>query len=352
MTGSILGDGISPSHLCLQRGTRYGVRLPRSQKHNQKSLWSKPLGKLVLDTRIDLFIALCTCHISIMARADGRTRQMVDAAMPEAFLFCVVAKCGPDGTHRPLAILQHCPADRPEYCLAGADLLLACERAIAAFSSPINTAAIQTEVACATDFYRSGPGLELDRFEAVSPIEVETRDEGCADERGIVPEGGLEFPITARRLADAISFNPENGRQYSARFWPLGSTYNHKSFGQGLIVFDVSDCGHIRWGIYAFRAEWYGWVVDDPEYGWDPAEDEPPVDSTRAMLDPTTTVTRTPQSAREYYSRTNFGQMREFDQAIVDRLDRQPLLDASASNCKHEAPVSTRLRSNSKLTYF
>ncbi|KAH7030598.1 uncharacterized protein B0I36DRAFT_112120 [Microdochium trichocladiopsis] len=263
------------------------------------------------------------------------TYRLVDRQNPQVFLFCVVARLGPDDTHRPLAVAQgpcHCHPGYAPLNLDANDLV----RIRRYLSSPDNRHYIKAELKLAADFYRAGgPGASLPRIEVPSPVELEPPlDERQAEalRQTPIPKANFEFPFTLNCLLTAMNSTSWGGQRIcgNVRPWPLGSLYNPLNLGQGLVVFDITDCDNIAYGIHAFTPEWYGWVYEDSEFGWDPVEDTPPRNPTRGMLPPGLSIDHVPLSARELVDK--FSSSRESNADALAQLNGVPVIDVSASD--------------------
>ncbi|KAH7031655.1 uncharacterized protein B0I36DRAFT_363316 [Microdochium trichocladiopsis] len=267
-----------------------------------------------------------------MPRGTELTYRSVHSEAPIAFLFYAVARAGPNGEYLPMAIFQSYPKTGDLISIQQAGLLRACQRVLQSLASASNTSTLQAEVAIATRFYSRAKHPPYERVQVPSPLTLDPPDDDtAADFLRPVPEGGLEFPCTSRCLLSALRFDPEDGEQYRLRSWPLGAGNSHHNLVQGLVVFDITECGRPRYGIYAFRAFWMGWVDDSSESGWDPVEDEPPVNKSRAMLGKQTADVRVPLSGRGYLDKLHRQSWPRSVELVIDWLDEIPLIDASVT---------------------
>ncbi|KAJ1329475.1 hypothetical protein MN608_06210 [Microdochium nivale] len=275
--------------------------------------------------------------------------RMVASKLPLVYLFCAVARLGPDNTHRPLAIAQG-PCfnnNHPlQYRLTPSNVILIYNY----LSSSSNRPFIKAELALAAEFYRAtGPGSSLAHFEVLCPAGIEPAlDEEQAEKlrQAPVPEAGFEFPFILNCLLTALSSTTSSDDFIctNVRPWPLGAVYNHLNLGQGLVVFDITDCNNVACGVHAFKTQWFGYVDERFGFLWDDDDDNPPVNRTRGMLPPGLSINHVPLSAREFAAKFARGLLADFDNAL-DQLDRVLVVDARASDFIW--PQSQDIRSNS-----
>lgn len=258
-----------------------------------------------------------------------RHRSAVATTCPRSFLFCVVANVSsPDtGTveYRPIAITYrqghgHAPArgshaagQRVRHALDDA------ARAVAILSHAANRTALEAERAHALAWYRhhAAPGTGPSAAEGQVQVQVPDAPQpsfgmvykGHRAERISKPDrpelpcrpDPCEFPFTSTCLRLALTGDDLYHTRYGdVQEQPLRYVFHADKLEYGLVVLDISDLDDVRYGIVAPALRY----MADIGPGWDPVEDEPPLNHP-PMPELETSPSRTPMAASGFM--TKFG---------------------------------------------
>ncbi|KAF9884746.1 hypothetical protein FE257_001308 [Aspergillus nanangensis] len=212
---------------------------------------------------------------------------------PRSLLFAIVANVGPGGTNRPLAVAyrQHHDAynshtSYPRVRHMVADTL----SLIDILSDPANRAPLEAERALAKDWYRRSSGDELPTHERPSVPDTEQppympMDKSREPVQQLPPlpwreDGVSQFPFSATCVLQALQrddASTEATRPGDIQFQPLSTVFRADCLEYGLIVLDISDLDHVKYGIIAFPTCYMAEVpCEDENMDWDPVEDDQP----------------------------------------------------------------------------
>ncbi|KAI0870907.1 hypothetical protein GGS24DRAFT_473585 [Hypoxylon argillaceum] len=188
---------------------------------------------------------------------------------PESFVIYIVAQIGT--THRPLSVLTICMTDTDS--VQADEIIILCRCLSGMLADPSNRMALASELSLAADFYLNRQGSRMDSFVHELPKTSAYEYFAQPDRDDPVYRGFPEFPFVSTCLMLA-------GKMSSccpARLQPLGTRFRDHNPSYGMVVFDISDLDHLRYGIVAFsvepmvfvrsREEWMRWDGMDQELG-------------------------------------------------------------------------------------
>jgi hypothetical protein len=139
-----------------------------------------------------------------------------------------------------------------------------------------------------------------------------------------------EFPFVSTRLLLGASFNSRNGccgGFGKPKPGLLGTVYRDDNLKYGMVIIDITDLDFIRYVIVGFTARTMIW---DEGREWDPEGPDgdrvPTLENDRP---------RRPLAASAYIGKFGYDTSQE-----VSELDRLPLIDASAMDCKSFPSIS------------
>lgn len=260
---------------------------------------------------------------------------------PESWLFYIVAKLGPGGAHRPLAVtLLEGTADNS---ICGSNLARACLQIIAILSDPANERAIRGELRLAGEFYGNSSN-DPPRAEVPEPTPGAAflgmldlvEEELLQGEQRAWDRGFKEFPFLSTCLLLGAGYDPSTGASYQVRTEPLGTVYRDDSHEYGMVVLDVSEPERIRYGIVGFIVHDMVEVDVDEDWDYDAVEDGllesepvPTVEGYRPRL---------PLSAKGYMTKFHYYGSQE----TVSALEQRPLVDVAALDCIDPTHLSRR----------
>ncbi|KAJ4353249.1 uncharacterized protein N0V89_004976 [Didymosphaeria variabile] len=202
-----------------------------------------------------------------------------------SFLFYVVANVGPGGSTRPLAVayrqgndVSPSPLTRVENVVN--DIL----SVVKILSEPANRAPIEAERAQATDWYRQRQDADTEPRPAALPDSPQPPFKGWKEkwQPVVQPELPLndnpaEFPSTSECLVSGLLRGSKSTRPGDVQLQPPSTPFHGDCLEYGMVVIDISNLEHIKYGIVAFPVRYMAQVDYHSAYGgWDPVEDPPP----------------------------------------------------------------------------
>ncbi|KAF9894399.1 hypothetical protein FE257_007902 [Aspergillus nanangensis] len=215
----------------------------------------------------------------------------VSSRAPRSFIFTVVANVGPNGARRPLAVAyrQHhdkCNRDGswPRVNHMVTDTLAL----IDTLSDPVNRAPLEAERALAADWYRRSPQEPPIQERPSIPdtpqppfVPWDHRREPVHQQAPLPwREDGLQFPFIATCVLLALLRDDRAGNATGPRdiqFQPLSTVFRADCTEYGLVVLDISDLDHVKYGIVASPVDYMADVPSRGEFfDWDPVEDPQP----------------------------------------------------------------------------
>ncbi|KAK2007149.1 hypothetical protein LZ32DRAFT_651338 [Colletotrichum eremochloae] len=285
---------------------------------------------------------------------------------PESFAYFVVARFEPTGRHLPLAIVSI--EGSSEARLRDGYVLKDCLQVINVFAAPANRAAIEAELGLASHFYRteSSLGERIDLPEPSSDLssvvcphmayqrpaqregdpedpfafghmdsmfdevssDVDSSDfTELADEDSYAVSNSRipEFPFILTSLLLGLGHDTSRNDALRMHIRPLCTVFNDCSLKHGMVVIDISDLNHIRYGIVAFEISEWATVSRHPLSDWDPVEDRPPEDD--PVLKTEQIRSREPLSAVQYMDKFNYNRYTENWAQTTRLLEGKPLID-------------------------
>lgn len=200
-----------------------------------------------------------------------------------SFLFYVVANVGPAGSTRPLAVayrqgndVSPSPRSRLENLVTDIMSLLK------VLSSSVNRAQIEAERARATDWYRQQDTDGEERVplpDSPQPPFRTWKDEWKPIWQPELPQSDVprEFPVTSTCLVSGLLEGNKSTRNADVQLQPPSTPFHADCLEYGMVVIDISDLDHVKYGIVSFPVRYMADVVYHSQYGeWDPVEDDPP----------------------------------------------------------------------------
>lgn len=266
---------------------------------------------------------------------------LVDILLPRRFLFYLVANVGQGGSYRPLAVAlidASCNYSGPES--EGYSVFSIILRLMNVLSDPANRLAIQGELQLAKILYGDGrhdpPRTTLLDFNVEmgehDPWGLFDTDDHLEEKEKPQSPDIAQFPFLSTCLflgPGPLTLRPLS---QSVSLLSLGTEFHDDNIEPiGMVVLDISDPTRdgLRYGIISFSVRQMADVhVHDDDQGWDPVEDEPPLNDPVPTLD--AIRPRTPQSASACILNRGIDRY----QHAIQELDQRPLVDGAALDCK------------------
>lgn len=173
---------------------------------------------------------------------------------PGAFLFYAVARIGPDGSHRPVAVASWPGKKRSSSSIAGplgVRLTRACLRLATIFSAAGNRVAVEAELGLAAVLYAD----EASRQDA---------------------DGLVACPVLSTCLLVGLGFDASHDACFDPQLEPLHRAYQDASPEYGAVILDITNLDDVKVGILAFPIHYMGTVALHPRERWDPFESPQP----------------------------------------------------------------------------
>lgn len=242
---------------------------------------------------------------------------------PQSYLFFIVAKVGPSGSHRPVAVALCQGNYGTQSGIHGRNITRYCLQTIAVLSDPGNRIAIHAELGLAADFYKNDTeGVLLPRIKLPELSRWSGHPNEMLKRMRVWDQSLIQFPIIATCLQVGIGYNPTNGSEDAVKKEALGTVYYDDSLEYGMVVMDISDLGDVRYGIIGLSIR-----AAQQAFGTVEQKGLPPLEKH---------VRRRPLSAIEFMS--EFYPNRTGDPFyfgdIVNSLQEYPLIAISAMDCK------------------
>ncbi|XWW96263.1 hypothetical protein V2A60_004236 [Cordyceps javanica] len=180
----------------------------------------------------------------------------MDIYPANAYLFYVVARVGPDGSHRPVAVASWPGKRRSSSSSSVAGPLAfrvarACLRLVTIFSATGNRVAVEGELGLAAVLYAD----EASRQDA---------------------DGLVAFPVLSTCLLVGLRFDPSHDACFDHQLEPLHRAYQDTSPEYGAVILDITNLDNVRAGILAFPIHHMGTVALHPRQRWDSFESPQP----------------------------------------------------------------------------
>ncbi|KAL1607876.1 hypothetical protein SLS60_002814 [Paraconiothyrium brasiliense] len=204
---------------------------------------------------------------------------------PRSFLFYVVANIGPGGSTRPLAVayrqgndVSSSPLSRIENVVN--DIL----SLVNVLSEPANQTPLEAERALATDWYLQRKDTNTEPRPAALADSPQPPFRGWKEEWKTIMQPELprndtagEFPSTSACLVSGLLRGSKSTRTGDVQLQSLSTPFYGDCLEYGMVVVDISNLEHIKYGIVAFPVRYMAHVDYHSECGgWDPVEDDPP----------------------------------------------------------------------------
>ncbi|KAF2686138.1 hypothetical protein K458DRAFT_387147 [Lentithecium fluviatile CBS 122367] len=202
-----------------------------------------------------------------------------------SFLFYVVANVGPGGSTRPLAVAYRQGNDVSSKAQSRVwnvvnDIL----SLVKVLSEPANRALLEAELALATDWYRQPQHADTEPRSQALPDSPQPPFAGWREEwkpiwQPELPQNDAprEFPSTSTCLVSGLLRGSESTRTGDVQLQPLSTPFYGDCVEYGMVVVDISNLEHVKYGIVAFPVRYMADVYYHSLYPeWDPVEDEPP----------------------------------------------------------------------------
>jgi hypothetical protein len=202
-----------------------------------------------------------------------------------SFLFYVVANVGPGGSTRPLAVAYRQGNNVNSSRHARIENLVTdILSLLKIFSKSVNRAPLEAERVRATEWYRQHAAADAEAKSAALPDSPQPPFRGWKDEwkpiwQPELPQNDAprEFPFTSECLVSGLLHGSENTRTGDVQLQPLSTPFYGDCLEYGMVVIDISNLEHVKYGIVAFPVRYMADVVYHSHYGeWDPVEDHPP----------------------------------------------------------------------------
>ncbi|TQW01435.1 hypothetical protein IF2G_11043 [Cordyceps javanica] len=176
---------------------------------------------------------------------------------PSAYLFYAVARVGPDGSHRPVAVASWPGKTRSSSSSSSVAGPLAfrearaCLRLVTIFSATGNRVAVEAELGLATVLYA---------------------DEATRQD----VDGLVVFPVLSTCLLVGLGFDASHDACFDPQLEPLHRAYQDASPEYGAGILDITNLDNVRVGILAFPIHRMGTVALHPRQWWDTFESPQP----------------------------------------------------------------------------
>jgi hypothetical protein len=265
-----------------------------------------------------------------------------------SFVFYVVANVGQGGRTRPLAVayrqgndVSKSPVPRIENLVN--DIL----SVVKVLSEPASRAVLEAERARATDWYRQRQGADTEPRPAALPDSPQPPFAGWKDEwRPFVQpelsgnETPIEFPSTSTCLVEGLLRGTKSTRTGDVQLQPLSTPFYGDCLEYGMVVVDISNLEHVKYGIVGFPVCYKAYVDYHSQYGgWDPVEDDPPRQEPDVVL--AAERPRVPLSILGYVQR--YSAWLEDDPKVLElqacpHVDDPSVLDCESPECCLDGP--------------
>ncbi|KAF2704167.1 hypothetical protein K504DRAFT_538166 [Pleomassaria siparia CBS 279.74] len=151
-------------------------------------------------------------------------------------------------------------------------------------SEPANHAPLKAERALATDWYRQRQDADTEPRPAALPDSPQPpfarwNDPWKPTMQPELPRNDTprEFPFTSTCLVSALLRGSKSTRTGDVQLQPLSTPFYSDCLEYGMVVVNISNLEHVKYGIVAFPVCYMAQVDYYNEYGgWDPVEDDPP----------------------------------------------------------------------------
>ncbi|KAF1994462.1 hypothetical protein P154DRAFT_567310 [Amniculicola lignicola CBS 123094] len=202
-----------------------------------------------------------------------------------SFLIYIVANVGPRGSTRPLAVAYRQGNDisRPSQARIE-NLVTDILSLLKVLSESANRTSLEAERALATDWYRECQDADTEAKTAAVPDSPQPPFHSWKDEwepiwQPELPQNDAprEFPFTCTCLVSGLLQGSKSTRTGDVQLQPLSTPFCGDCVEYGMVIIDISNLEHVKYGIVAFPVRYMADAVYHSHYGeWDPVEDEPP----------------------------------------------------------------------------